>query len=492
MNFKIYSFWLILSISTSIYCQDNYSKIHIDSSLNAISKIVVEDPNYGLQISTKLYNASVKNNYEIGQSLALVRMAQGNSSLGNYDKAIELAKKSNLLAKKINNDSLLLYSDFVTAIQYGRMRLNKKALQLLDDCEAKVHSLNNNSQSVFLGKLYSFKAFFSEGLDKPLSRHKIIELHHKAAFYFKKNKKNNLGAIYYNIGSYHLFLNNIDSTEYYFLKSIEEDIRFNSPKNYMTMCNLAEVYYLKGKYFEAKEYLDSSNIIALNNKDYYVLKTNCNLYARLYQKIGKIDAAIKFQLLESNYKDSIATVKENQMIKSTNYIANSADKEKEHMISTKMKIIFSGIVIVIVIFGFACFQIFIKKRIKKQAQLKDVEIINTKEEIRNKESQIINLKQKVTTSYDEVIQMAKKNDPLFVSFFKELYPEFYDKLMKIQPDLTITEQKVCFYLKLKFSTKEIADYTFVTTKAIQNRKNRLRKRFHLNEGDDLYLWIDTL
>lgn len=57
-----------------------------------MSKMVVDNPKCGLQVSTCFYNASVKSRYEIGHFFASVRMAKGNSSLDNYDIAIDLAK----------------------------------------------------------------------------------------------------------------------------------------------------------------------------------------------------------------------------------------------------------------------------------------------------------------------------------------------------------------------------------------------------------------
>ena len=99
---------------------------------------------------------------------------------------------------------------------------------------------------------------------------------------------------------------------------------------------------------------------------------------------------------------------------------------------------------------------------------------------------------RVSTSYDEIIVLAKNGDPKFATLFKELYPEFYDKLMHLQPNLTLIEQKFCFFLKLKFSTKEIAEYTYVTPKAIQNRKNRIRKRLGIADNEDIYQWIENL
>lgn len=122
-----------------------------------------------------------------------------------------------------------------------------------------------------------------------------------------------------------------------------------------------------------------------------------------------------------------------------------------------------------------------------------------KSESRKKEAHLLDNKAKlnvmslrVSTSYEEIIFLAKSGDPKFATLFKELYPDFYNKLMELQPDLTLIEQKFCFFLKLNFSTKEIAEYTFVTPKAIQNRKNRIRKRLGIADNEDIYQWIENL
>lgn len=109
----------------------------------------------------------------------------------------------------------------------------------------------------------------------------------------------------------------------------------------------------------------------------------------------------------------------------------------------------------------------------------------------DQEAEILMLK-KMTISHDDIILLAKNDAPLFLSHFKAIYPRFYERLMEIQPDLSISEQKFCFYLRLNFSTKEISTYTFVTPKAVQNRKNRLRKRLNIPPSIDIYIWIERL
>ncbi|WP_313153544.1 hypothetical protein [Sphingobacterium multivorum] len=45
---------------------------------------------------------------------------------------------------------------------------------------------------------------------------------------------------------------------------------------------------------------------------------------------------------------------------------------------------------------------------------------------------------------------------------------------------------------LNFSTKNIAEYTFVTIRAVQIRKNRLRKKFDIPSDADFNNWMREL
>lgn len=91
---------------------------------------------------------------------------------------------------------------------------------------------------------------------------------------------------------------------------------------------------------------------------------------------------------------------------------------------------------------------------------------------------------------DEVLRLAKENSPRLLSKFKSIYPDFFEKLAQIQPSLQNSELIFCIYLKLNLSTKEIATYTFVTPKAVQNRKNRIRKKLNIASSVDIYKWFD--
>lgn len=93
---------------------------------------------------------------------------------------------------------------------------------------------------------------------------------------------------------------------------------------------------------------------------------------------------------------------------------------------------------------------------------------------------------------DEIMRLARENSPRLLSKFKNLYPDFFEKLSAIQQNLQNSELIFCIYLKLNLSTKEIATYTFVTPKAIQNRKNRLRKKLNIPSTADIYKWFNAI
>ncbi|MEY8760173.1 helix-turn-helix transcriptional regulator [Chryseobacterium tongliaoense] len=93
---------------------------------------------------------------------------------------------------------------------------------------------------------------------------------------------------------------------------------------------------------------------------------------------------------------------------------------------------------------------------------------------------------------DEIIALAKENSPRLLNKFRLVYPVFFDKLSAIQPNLKNSELIFCIYLKLNLSTKEIATYTYVTPKAVQNRKNRLRKKLYIPSEVDIYKWFNDL
>ncbi|SFN34591.1 hypothetical protein SAMN05421594_2238 [Chryseobacterium oleae] len=107
------------------------------------------------------------------------------------------------------------------------------------------------------------------------------------------------------------------------------------------------------------------------------------------------------------------------------------------------------------------------------------------------QSNLEDLNQKILVQ-DDIMALAKENSPRLLNKFRLVYPDFFDKITNVHPNLKNSELIFCIYLKLNFTTKEIATYTFVTPKAIQNRKNRIRKKLGIPSDLDIYKWFNDL
>ncbi len=74
--------------------------------------------------------------------------------------------------------------------------------------------------------------------------------------------------------------------------------------------------------------------------------------------------------------------------------------------------------------------------------------------------------------------------------FNNVFPDFSDKLLKTNPTLAQTEIEFSAYLKLNFSSKEIAQIKSIQPRSVQNKKHRLRKRLNIPQNIDIYHWFN--
>ncbi|MEY3051600.1 MAG: hypothetical protein RLY31_1385 [Bacteroidota bacterium] len=77
--------------------------------------------------------------------------------------------------------------------------------------------------------------------------------------------------------------------------------------------------------------------------------------------------------------------------------------------------------------------------------------------------------------------------------FQGIHDDFYKKLMQLHPGLSINERRLCAFLKLDLSTKEIAAITRQSPAALQVARFRLRQKLGLQDsGQDLSEYIASL
>lgn len=95
---------------------------------------------------------------------------------------------------------------------------------------------------------------------------------------------------------------------------------------------------------------------------------------------------------------------------------------------------------------------------------------------------------------NQIVRQLQKNtdDEVWKDFeirFKQVHQSFYTNLNSNFPNLTTNEKKLCAFLKLDMSTKEIAEVTCNSTKSIDIARSRLRNKLELERSQNLSTFL---
>jgi tetratricopeptide (TPR) repeat protein len=91
------------------------------------------------------------------------------------------------------------------------------------------------------------------------------------------------------------------------------------------------------------------------------------------------------------------------------------------------------------------------------------------------------------------LQKASEEDVWqeFETHFNRVHADFYDNLSEACPNLSLNERKLCAFVKLNLTTKEICAITHQTTNTLQVARTRLRKKLGLDSNDDLFSYLQN-
>ena len=82
-------------------------------------------------------------------------------------------------------------------------------------------------------------------------------------------------------------------------------------------------------------------------------------------------------------------------------------------------------------------------------------------------------------------QSNDNSDTEFKYYFEQVYSSFYDNLLRTYPGLTAKDLRLCAFLRLGLSTKEISIITFREIRSVESSRNRLRKKMNIPAEADL-------
>lgn len=112
-------------------------------------------------------------------------------------------------------------------------------------------------------------------------------------------------------------------------------------------------------------------------------------------------------------------------------------------------------------------------------------LTNIKEKLR--ESNSSNVKGVIRTIDKEISEEDNWN--MFKEAFQNADKDFFNKIKRLHPDLTSNDLRLCAYLRLNLSSKEIAPLINISVKSVEIKRYRLRKKMNLPRETNLTDYI---
>ncbi|MDZ7613350.1 MAG: triple tyrosine motif-containing protein [Flavobacteriaceae bacterium] len=115
-------------------------------------------------------------------------------------------------------------------------------------------------------------------------------------------------------------------------------------------------------------------------------------------------------------------------------------------------------------------------------------------EIKRQIIETIKAKEMVLPIVNIIDKSLRKSDDwkLFKEAINNVDRNFLEKLNKLHPDLSPNDIKLCAYLRLNLSSKEIATMFNISTKSVEIKRYRLRKKMNLLSDENLTHYILSL
>lgn len=470
--------------------QETVSTKKIDSIYNSVGSLSNEE---GLVKMTELYYQSKEINYKKGQINTLARLAQIESVFYNFKKAHQHIEELKALALSEENYRSYIFGCSLESNIYLYDQNYTKALKILDDASKYIDKIEDEEVRrgsriiIEMGRRDNF--WYSEQPAKSYndSIYKISKKIYREALLLKKGTYRQECIVQSSIWLARSLIENKNLPEAnQYLNIANNQLKQISSGNYL----IADYHDTKGDFEylnkdKNKNYLDSA-LVHYNKalKKALYLKYP-SVLTTIYQKIAKVHKDQKniekenyFLLKNDKINDSINSINSTKIneVKPKIYPSNQT-KAPENKYSW-LYILGLLFLLSTVIFYFLRRKSFNSKKI--------ISPISTINEIASEtgEPQIV--------LTEHLLSLLKNNDTSFYTAFVELYPEFQEKLLKINPTLKSSDIEFCAYIKLNLDTKQIAQYKNISVRAAESKKYRLRKKFNLSTEEDLHIWMSRI
>lgn len=363
-----------------------------------------------------------------------------------------------------------------------------------------------------LGKVDTAISYYQKGIH--LAKSLSAEDEYLAMLY------NNLGNIYIDIQQY-------DPAFQALQTALDLRIKNNNVSGMASSYRNIGSYYLSRKeYKQAEKSLYKAAELALIVGSKSLSQSIYSFLFQYYNELQKADSALKYHILMKELEDELMAEETMRELTSLELNAQFTEKEKLRQIEQKKKeqgYMFIAVILIMIIALVVLLFVLTKNRLKRLRLEKEVSDFATKNLSLEKDALEKELEVKRKEMTTQVMYQIKKNELVdtiaqkllkhspnfrkedqgiireilrdlekaqkddvwdeFELLFQGVHNEFYEKLQTICPDLTTNERRLCAFLKMHMSTKEIASITGQSLRSIEVARTRLRRKLKLTNSD---------
>lgn len=292
--------------------------------------------------------------------------------------------------------------------------------------------------------------------------------------------------------------------------------------------NLAQLYFDCQEFEQAEKEITGAKEILINFQNPKINKEFYELFYKIEDALGHTDSANKYyRLYNENLKiyvgdlprSAIAewelSTEREKRVNETTALSLSIERQK----SRNYLVALFALLVLLLLSGLLLLSFRQSQKTKKRNALASLQFkheleLTNKELLSNslQQEQINNVKTDIHADLGKLISELPKNQQArFQSIRRKLKPHvssnhldefevrfkgvndsFYIKLNELAPDLTPNELRICAFMKINITTKDMAILTNRTTGTIENVRISIRRKLKLDKGVNLQQYILSL
>jgi len=368
---------------------------------------------------------------------------------------------------------------------------------------------------------------------------KAVEYYSKGIIIARKlaPQDKNLSNLLNNLGNSYIDLNKFDEAYNLLNEALEMRLEFGDKTGMASSYrNLGNYFHKTGDDKSAVLFYQKALTLALESGVNTLISAVLKRYYEFYNDKSNADSALKYHLMLFDYNEKInkeETLKELTQLELTSQFH---EKEKIRMAEQKRKdqlYLTLGLFLIMMAAIAGLLYFLALSRIRRlnlekvNTSLKEKNLLLEKERLEN-ELELANKEMATNVIYqiqknelvNDIVQKLLKHSPNFKKEnqdlirsiisdlektqkktvwdefelrFQSVHTDFYAKLNEINPELTLNERRLCAFLRLNMTTKEIATITGQMPRSIDVARTRLRKKLNLtNEEVGLVEFLSSI